>query len=117
MPAARSSIRQERSWRSRELTSSTCKKKQRLAELHVKEIEAQLRQRTIASPITGQVIRLHKESGEYVAAIKPIVATVIQLDKLRVKFYVEGSVAQRIQAGDQLPLVFTGDASARFGTG
>ena len=80
--------------------------KQKLAQLQVAEIEAQLQQRRIQSPVTGQVVKLHKDTGEYVASIEPVVATIVQLDKLRVKFYVATSEAYDIQRGDTLPIVF-----------
>ena len=79
---------------------------QKLATLQVAEIEAQLRQRTISSPVTGQVVKIHKDDGEYVASTEPVVATIIQLDKLRVKFYVDTTQAYDIQRGDKLPIVF-----------
>ena len=80
--------------------------KQKLAQLQVEEMAAQLRRRTIFSPVNGQIVKLHKESGEYVASLEPVVATIVQLDKLRVKFYLETSMARRFRRGDQVPIVF-----------
>lgn len=77
---------------------------QRLAKLQIREIEAQLRRRDIRSPINGQVIKLEKNQGEYVASIEPVVAKVVQLDKLRVKFYIDTQMARSIQKGDLLPI-------------
>lgn len=79
---------------------------QQLAMLQVKEIAARLQQRTITSPVTGQVVKLHKDVGEYVASLEPVVATIVQLDKLRVKFYVDTTEAYDIQRGDTLPIIF-----------
>lgn len=78
---------------------------QKLAKLQILEIEAQLRQREIRSPINGQVVKLQKDKGEYVASIEPVVAKIVQLDKLRVKFYVDTNMARAIRKGDTLPLL------------
>ena len=78
---------------------------QKLAKLQILEIEAQLRQREIRSPINGQVVKLQKDKGEYVASIEPVVAKIVQLDKLRVKFYVDTNMARSVRKGDTLPLL------------
>ena len=82
------------------------KERQQLAQLQVEEIASQLRRRKIFSPVSGQVVELHKEVGEYVASLEPVVATIVQLDRLRVKFYVDTQLARSIKPGDQIPLIF-----------
>ena len=75
---------------------------QKLAALEQKQIEAQLRRREIRSPFDGQVVKLEKDEGEYVASLEPVVAQIVQLDKLRVKFYIDTTRARAVQRGDQL---------------
>lgn len=78
---------------------------QKLARMEQLHIEAQLRRREIRSPFAGQVVKLVKDEGEYVASLEPIVAQVVQLDKLRVKFYIDTARARTIQRGDQLDVL------------
>ena len=61
---------------------------QLLARLEVKRIEAELKDRTIQSPIDGFVIEIHKQRGEHLSSTEPHYATVVSLKKLRVRFYV-----------------------------
>ena len=75
---------------------------QKLAALEQKQIEAQLRRREIRSPFDGQVVKLEKDEGEYVASLEPVVVQIVQLDKLRVKFYIDTTRARAVQRGDQL---------------
>jgi len=91
------------------------KENQRLAKLEVRQIEAQLKRRRIVSPVNGQVVKLHKDHGEYVASLEPVVATIVQLDKLRVKFYVDTAEASHINRGDKLPIFFTDTNQRAFG--
>ena len=78
---------------------------QKLAKLERLQIEAQLRRRQITSPVAGQVIKLEKDRGEYVASLEPVVAQVVQLDKLRVKFYIDTLRAAGISKGDHLSVL------------
>lgn len=80
--------------------------RQQLAMLQVEEITAQLRRRTITSPVDGEIVKIHKETGEYVASLEPVVATVVQLNKLRVKFYLDTASARQLQAGHRVPVLF-----------
>ncbi|QDT13089.1 efflux RND transporter periplasmic adaptor subunit [Planctomycetes bacterium K23_9] len=69
---------------------------QRLAELELAEIEARIEQRRVCSPITGVITEVLKETGEYVSLNEPQVATVVQLDSLRVTFFVPTGLARRL---------------------
>ncbi len=88
---------------------------QTLAKLEVRQIESQLKRRRIVSPVSGQVVKLHKDHGEHVASLEPVVATIVQLDKLRVKFYVDTAEASHINRGDKLPIFFTDTTQRAFG--
>ena len=64
-----------------------------ISRLQMKQIEAELRRRELRSPINGVVLKLHRKKGEFVTANEPDVATVADLDALRVKFYVPAAAA------------------------
>jgi RND family efflux transporter MFP subunit len=51
-------------------------------------IQAQLQQKRIISPIDGIVTKIFKDVGEFVSASDPVVAKIVQLDKLLAEFSV-----------------------------
>ncbi|MCA9217351.1 MAG: efflux RND transporter periplasmic adaptor subunit, partial [Planctomycetales bacterium] len=74
------------------------------AEIELAKINAQLAQRQIRSPIDGTVIEIHRRPGEYLSNIDPKLATIVQLDELRVRFFPSTDSASRLKKGDKLPL-------------
>ena len=56
------------------------------------------------SPIDGVVAKVHKEEQEYVSNNSAAVATVVQLDPLRVVFTVPTAYAVRFKAGQVVAL-------------
>ena len=78
-----------------------------LRKLELQEIEARIEQRQVHSPIAGVITEVKKEAGEYVSMQDPHVATVVQLDQLRVTFYVPTRVAVSINAGAEVDLMLT----------
>lgn len=73
-------------------------------------IQAEIDRRTIKSPINGFVTEIHRRSGEYIAAAEPKFATIAQLDRLKVRFYLLAETAQELRAGQQVSLLLeTGD--------
>ncbi len=70
-------------------------------------IDQQLSQRTIRSPFDGVVIDIKKRRGEFASATDPYFATVVQLDRLRVKFHLFAAEANQLKAG-QLVTVYLG---------
>ena len=59
----------------------------KLNALEMKRIQVQLDRRTIRSPIDGVVTRLHHEVGEFIPQTDPKVATIVDLNRLRVVFH------------------------------
>lgn len=86
-----------------------------LAGLEVGRIEVQLERRRIVSPISGIIARLHKEAGEFVSATAPEIATVVQLDYLRVKLYLSTAAAERLAPDQTLTLLFPDTAQQSEG--
>lgn len=71
-----------------------------LALLEVKRIEAELEDRMIRSPIAGFITEIHKQPGEQVSNTEPEYATIVSLEKLRVRFYVDAALLRQHSTGD-----------------
>lgn len=69
-------------------------------------IDAQIEHRKIRSPIAGVVLHLHKTLGEYVSTTEPKVASVVELDRLKVTFYMPTAQALSLQTKDRLSVRF-----------
>ena len=59
----------------------------RVLQLQVERLEEQLSQRIVKAPISGVVVKLHKEVGEFVAANTPQVARIADVSRLKAVFY------------------------------
>ena len=75
------------------------------AQIELSRIEAQLRQRQIVSPIDGTVIDIHRRPGEYLAANDPEFATVVDVSKLRSRFFVTTDFAKELRRGQPISLL------------
>ena len=73
--------------------------------LEVSRIESQIRRRTIRSPVDGWITEIHRRPGEYIASNDPRFATVVQLDHLRVRFYLLADTVSRLQPGETVGLL------------
>jgi RND family efflux transporter MFP subunit len=71
-------------------------------------IQRQLDRRTVRSPIEGYVIEVYREVGEFVAPTDPIVATVVQLNLLRVTFSIPESYTKTMKTGRPVSLRIEG---------
>ncbi len=88
-----------------------------LSALEARQIEAQIDRRTVRSPIDGVVIRLTKQQGEFLSPADPVLATIANLDTLRVKFHVPTRQATRFAVGQTVDVFFPDDerlATARI---
>ena len=81
---------------------------QTTSELEVAEIEARIEQRRVRSPINGVVTDLMQEPGEYVSLNEPHIATVVQLETLRVTFFFPTDLAASLREGQILKLQLPG---------
>ncbi|MCA9081333.1 MAG: efflux RND transporter periplasmic adaptor subunit [Planctomycetaceae bacterium] len=72
--------------------------------LEVRQIEAQLERRRIRSPVDGVITHIHKRRGEYLSGNDPQLITLVQLDQLRVKFYVTTEVATNLSPTNPIPV-------------
>ncbi len=78
---------------------------QKIAKVELAKIEREIYRRTIRSPISGIVTEIHKRPGEYVAVSDPNFATVVQLDRLRVRFYLTANQTENLKKGDSVEVV------------
>ena len=76
-----------------------------LAKLEVKRIEAQIADRTIVSPINGFVTEIHKQLGENVSNSEPQYATIVRVDELKVRFYLDAATLKRTTVGENVSIL------------
>lgn len=72
-----------------------------LNQLEVERIGAQVEDRIIRSPIDGFVTEIHKRLGENVSSNDPKYATIVQVDQLKVRFYLETATLNAARPGQQ----------------
>lgn len=72
----------------------------KLNRLEVDRIRAQLNDRFITSPINGFVTELHKQPGENISNNEPEFATVVRVDQLKVRFYLDSKTLHATNIGD-----------------
>jgi len=71
-------------------------------QLEVERLQALIERRGVHSPIDGWVVELHRRPGEYVSSSEPHVATLVRLDRLRVRFYLQPGTVEHLQVGSDV---------------
>ncbi len=87
-----------------EANLQAAREQHQLDELERKKIEAMIERRTLRSPIDGYVLKLQKEEREFVSVNSASVATVVQLDPLRVVFSLPTAYAAKLSVGGTVDL-------------
>lgn len=82
-----------------------------LNQIEVNRIEAQIQQRIIKSPINGVVVEIHKQPGEHLSTTEPQYATVVQIDQLKARFYLDADRLNQIRVGNTVPIFVGRDRS------
>lgn len=77
----------------------------KLAALEVKRIRAQIGDRIIKSPIDGVVTAIHKQLGENLSQSEPEYATIVRVDQLKVRFYLDAITLRSASVGDRIALL------------
>ncbi|WP_442506691.1 efflux RND transporter periplasmic adaptor subunit [Novipirellula sp. SH528] len=72
--------------------------------LEYERVRAQIKQRRIESPISGVVISIVKDQGEFVSPTDPVVMQVVQLDNLKAVFSIPIEVASTFTMDQQVAL-------------
>jgi RND family efflux transporter MFP subunit len=70
----------------------------------VERIQAEIEQRITRSPFDGTITQIHLALGEFASSANPNIATVVRLDRLRVKFYLATADARRLTASQTVPV-------------
>ena len=73
-------------------------------QLDVARIDAMIEQRQVRSPIDGVVIQLNHKTGENVSSNEPETAVVVDLSRLRAKFYLLTEQAEKLTEGQSINL-------------
>lgn len=78
-------------------------------ELEVRRLEfertkAQLRKRQIESPLSGTIVLVSKEAGEYISPTDPVVLTIVDLSNLKAVFSVPQQLSVSLAAGHEVEL-------------
>ena len=85
----------------------------KLNRLEVARIRAQVEDRVIKSPIDGVVTEIHKQLGENLSSNEPQYATVVRVDELKVRFYLDAAALQHLSVGQQVKVLVGRDQTAR----
>ena len=88
----------------------------KLNKLEVDRIRAQVEDRVIKSPINGVVTEIHKQLGENLSSNEPEYATVVRVDELKVRFYLDASALKDLRVGQQVRVLVGQDKNANQAT-
>ena len=88
----------------------------KLNRLEVARIQAQVDDRVIKSPINGVVTEIHKQLGENLSSNEPQYATVVRVDELKVRFYLDASTLMQLTVGQQVEVLVSQNRDANLAT-
>jgi RND family efflux transporter MFP subunit len=86
----------------------------RLNRIEVDRSRAQLNRRTIKSPINGFVTMIHKQLGEHLSNTEPQYATIVRIDQLKVRFYLDAATLDRVEPGSEVEVLVGDDRTAKM---
>ena len=88
----------------------------KLNKLEVGRIRGQVEDSAIKSPINGIVTEIHKQLGENLSSNEPQYATVVRVDELKVRFYLDAGTLKDLRVGQQVKVLVGQDRDARYAT-
>ena len=77
----------------------------KLNKLEVNRIRAQIDDRIIKSPINGIVTEIHKQLGENVSNNEPQYATIVRVDELKVRFYLDADTLRNLSVNQDVKIL------------
>lgn len=89
-----------------EANLETAQNENRANEIEVEKIEAQIQRRIIRAPTDGVVLELPRQEGEAITSTEGHVATIVQLNQLRVRYFLSTAKAMHLKQGDQATVSF-----------
>jgi len=72
--------------------------------IEARQAKVQLDRRTIVSPFSGVVSKVHRREGEFLSPVHPEVVTIIQVDKLLATFAIPSSQIKEFKVGKEFNL-------------
>lgn len=69
-----------------------------ILEMRAAQLRQVLQDRLIVAPIAGQITVIHRESGELVAANAPEIVRIVDVSKLRARFYLTEAEVEKLHA-------------------
>lgn len=75
-----------------------------LSQMDVDRIQVQIELRKITSPLNGIVTSVHRNAGEFLPANDPKFATVVRLDRLKAKFFLNSSELDAFVVGEPVTI-------------
>ena len=83
------------------------KEESRLNELDCRRIQAQIARRRVSSPVDGIISDVHREVGEALLITDPTIVTLVQPEKLRVRFSVVPELAQSLYPNQSVKVILS----------
>ena len=87
----------------------TAKEDQVTRRLEYEKTKTQIDRRTIRSPISGVIMEMHKDVGEFLAPSSPELLTLVQLDQLLANFTLTSNQADNLTLDQTFELFFAGE--------
>ena len=82
----------------------TAQDEQKVAQAEVQHIQAQIERRIVRSAIDGIVLELPKHAGESISVTENHVATIVQIDRLKVRMFLSSQQAETLKVGSACTL-------------
>lgn len=73
--------------------------------LEVNRLKAEIERNVIRSPISGIVTEVHCKPGEFVSSQERKLITMVDIDQLRVRFYLSAKAVEELKPGQQVNLL------------
>lgn len=83
--------------------------------LEVNRIDAEINRRKISSPVAGIVTSLNKESGEAVSLTESNIATICELNELRLVFFISTLDAKKLNSRKSVAISIKGESRKLIG--
>ena len=77
--------------------------------LEYEKTKTQINRRTIRSPISGVIVEMHKDVGEFLAPSSPDLLTLVQLDQLLANFTLTSYQADNLTLDQTFEVLFAGE--------
>jgi RND family efflux transporter MFP subunit len=84
-----------------------------LAKIRLAAAEVNLKEKAIRAPLSGIVVKKHKEAGEAVDRVEKLV-DILDIDQVYVQFYVSSKLLTTLKEGQEIPVRIDAPINAKF---